>query len=201
MIIVRPKVEEKDNNRTPIFIPGRCGKNEILYPGDQADDWVCDCRPAHVYYPADSACHPLYTQAYCPADHYVEIPAGEKLARCTKNNCEDKKKIPFRSNCVFLNRNNDKICPIVQRIKYVVGVNDITLQLDCISSAPLNLTRIPEKRFSDDSIELTADGKVLFLKAVPCALGSKAYLSGRCNITIDSDDRQSSDDHNQSNTN
>lgn len=32
-------------NKKPLFIPGRCAPNELLYPGDHKDDWVCDCKP------------------------------------------------------------------------------------------------------------------------------------------------------------
>uniref|UniRef100_A0A8D8CPB3 (northern house mosquito) hypothetical protein n=1 Tax=Culex pipiens TaxID=7175 RepID=A0A8D8CPB3_CULPI len=41
-------IESKTNarNRTPVFIPDRCQENEILYPGDQESDWVCDCKPS-----------------------------------------------------------------------------------------------------------------------------------------------------------
>lgn len=32
-------------NRKPLFVPGRCKDDEYLYPGDHADEWVCDCKP------------------------------------------------------------------------------------------------------------------------------------------------------------
>ncbi|KOB76716.1 Uncharacterized protein OBRU01_05670 [Operophtera brumata] len=34
-----------DTNRVPVFLPAMCPTNELYYPGDQKDDWICDCRP------------------------------------------------------------------------------------------------------------------------------------------------------------
>lgn len=32
-------------NKKPVLTPIRCGANELLYPGDDIDDWMCDCKP------------------------------------------------------------------------------------------------------------------------------------------------------------
>ncbi|XP_055618157.1 uncharacterized protein LOC129763282 [Toxorhynchites rutilus septentrionalis] len=171
------------NNRTPIYIPGRCGNNEILYPGDQSSDWVCDCRPGHVYHPTSLGCHPLYTQGYCPMGEYVEILPGALIPRCTKNICTEKE-VPFKGKCVILNRNNEGICPTILRIRHVVGVNEMSMQLDCIASAPIDLTRITTKRgdhpTASEQIVITKDGNVLFLTASKCAPGSAAQVNGTC---------------------
>ncbi|XP_062564136.1 uncharacterized protein LOC134226987 [Armigeres subalbatus] len=169
-------------NRTPVYIPGKCGHNEILYPGDQATDWVCDCRPAHVYHPGSAGCFPLYTRAYCNEDEYVEIKPGSKLPQCTKNTCKDKL-IPFNGTCVKLHNNNEGVCPMVNRIKYVVGVNEETLQLECISTAPVNLAnRLIGNRYNsqDPNIIVKEDGSVEFMHAMRCAPGSAAEYNGTC---------------------
>ncbi|XP_065085947.1 uncharacterized protein LOC135707961 [Ochlerotatus camptorhynchus] len=166
------------NNRTPVYIPGRCGENEILYPGDQENDWVCDCRPAHVYHPISAGCFPLYTRAYCREDEYVEIKLGSKLPKCTKNICE-KGHLPFNGLCVVLHKNNEGACPTVQHIRYVIGVNEVTLQLDCISRAPVDFKKIVKKRteVDDPEIMVTKEGHVLVLTAVKGAVGSIAWLN------------------------
>lgn len=165
-------------NRTPIYIPGRCGENEILYPGDQENDWVCDCRPAHVYHPVSAGCFPLYTQAYCKEGQYVEIKPGSKLPTCTTNTCE-KGLVPFNGQCVYLHKNNEGVCPTIQRIRHVVGVNEVTLQLDCISRAPLELTKILMRRndYQDADIEVTKEGYILFRNVTRSPTGTLASIN------------------------
>lgn len=36
-------------------VAGTCEQNEYLYPGDQKDDWVCDCKPG-MYTTNDQFC-------------------------------------------------------------------------------------------------------------------------------------------------
>ncbi|XP_058461509.1 uncharacterized protein LOC131436668 [Malaya genurostris] len=170
-------------NRTPIYIPNHCGENEILYPGDRGDDWVCDCRPAHVYHPVTRSCYPLYTKAYCEKGQYVEIPIGSKLPQCINNICKEKE-VPYNGKCVLLNKNNEGLCPTIQRIRHVIGVNETTLQLGCIAHAPIDLKRVTSQRGDYTTIGeqtvLTKEGTVLFLAATKCAPGSAAQTNGTC---------------------
>ncbi|XP_058839949.1 uncharacterized protein LOC131695461 [Topomyia yanbarensis] len=169
--------------RAPIYIPNHCGENEILYPGDRGNDWVCDCRPAHVYHPATRSCFPLYTKAYCESGQYVEIPSGAKLPQCTDNICKERE-VPYNGKCVLLNKNNEGTCPTVQRIRYVIGVNETTLQLGCIAHGPIDLKRATSQRGDYTTIGeqtiLTNEGTILFLAAVKCAPGSAARFNGTC---------------------
>lgn len=34
--------------RFPLYIPGLCPENQLLYPGDQKSDWICDCSPGKM---------------------------------------------------------------------------------------------------------------------------------------------------------
>ncbi|EAT32848.1 AAEL014914-PA [Aedes aegypti] len=173
-------------NRTAVFIPGKCGMNEILYPGDQDNDWVCDCRPAHVYHPGSNGCFPLYTRAYCAEDEFVEIKVGAKLPTCTKNPCQ-MGLVPFNGTCVKLHSNNDGVCPLIKHIKFVIAVNETTLQLECVSNAPVNLHRKVGNRYSQDpNVKLKEDGSVEFLRATKCAPGSAAEYKGACAESITS---------------
>lgn len=29
--------------RVPLYAPDKCPDNELLYPGNQEHDWICDC--------------------------------------------------------------------------------------------------------------------------------------------------------------
>lgn len=40
----------KFQNKTPVYVANVCKPGEILYPGDQFDDWVCDCKPGKLFY-------------------------------------------------------------------------------------------------------------------------------------------------------
>ncbi|KFB38763.1 hypothetical protein ZHAS_00006164 [Anopheles sinensis] len=154
------------HNRTPVFIPGKCSPNEILYPGDHADDWVCDCRPGYVYYPNNDSCYALFTKGFCQPGEYVDLERPSMLVKCTQNTCTDGKKVPFRGQCVELNR-HDKACPVVKRKRFVVGVNTTTLQLDCVVGE-LDLGRGDY------------NGLVLFEGAKRCSSGTKASYNELC---------------------
>lgn len=32
--------------RVPLYAPNICPENQLLYPGYQEHDWVCDCGPS-----------------------------------------------------------------------------------------------------------------------------------------------------------
>ncbi|KXJ81421.1 uncharacterized protein LOC109402443 [Aedes albopictus] len=169
-------------NRTAVYIPGKCGMNEILYPGDQESDWVCDCRPAHVYHPGSGGCHPLYTRAYCAEDEYVEIKPGAKLPQCTKNICENGL-VPFNNGtCVKLHSNNKGVCPQIDHVKFLVVVNETTLQLDCAAEGPVKLNWKVGNRYNQEhpNVKVMQDGRVEFLTATKCAPGSAAEFNGTC---------------------
>lgn len=33
--------------KKPVYIPGKCKQNELLYPGHN-NDWICDCNPGKI---------------------------------------------------------------------------------------------------------------------------------------------------------
>lgn len=35
-------------DKGPVYLPSRCKIGELFYPGDQSDDWVCDCTPGNI---------------------------------------------------------------------------------------------------------------------------------------------------------
>uniref|UniRef100_A0AAG5CWU2 DUF4789 domain-containing protein n=1 Tax=Anopheles atroparvus TaxID=41427 RepID=A0AAG5CWU2_ANOAO len=138
-------VESKQNarNRTPIYIPKRCGHDEILYPGDHETDWVCDCKPTYVYHAASQKCYQMYTKGFCDPGKILYIAPNGKVPECIDNRCGDGK-VAFKNDCVVLNKEHH-ICYIPElKLKMVVGINEETHNLECIniSAVPVNSTAI-----------------------------------------------------------
>uniref|UniRef100_A0A9I3CJR1 DUF4789 domain-containing protein n=1 Tax=Anopheles culicifacies TaxID=139723 RepID=A0A9I3CJR1_9DIPT len=140
-------IESRQNarNRTPIYIPKQCAENEILYPGDHENDWVCDCKPTYVYHPQTKQCYQMYTQGYCPSGQIVYIEPNGKNPACIPNQCQDGQ-VYFMDVCAELNKEH-KDC-VLANIKLVVGINEHTHQLECvnISGVSLNQTMIKKSR-------------------------------------------------------
>ncbi|XP_055550173.1 fibrillin-2-like [Wyeomyia smithii] len=122
-------------NRTPVYIPEKCLENEILYPGDQDSDWVCDCKPTYVFHPPTRKCYEMYTQGYCENGFMIKLALNAKKPECIPNSCvsDDPKvsMVMFKGTCVVLN-NYDPRCEIGQ-LKRFVGVNETTHELECIN--------------------------------------------------------------------
>uniref|UniRef100_A0A182VZM2 Dimethyladenosine transferase 2, mitochondrial n=1 Tax=Anopheles minimus TaxID=112268 RepID=A0A182VZM2_9DIPT len=141
-------IESKQNarNRTPIYIPKQCAENEILYPGDHENDWVCDCKPTYVYHPQTKQCYQMYTRGYCPSRQIVYIEPNGKNPVCLPNQCQDGE-VYFVNKCVELNKEHD-IC-VLANIKLVVGINEDTHQLECINISDVSLNRTMIKKSRD----------------------------------------------------
>lgn len=129
-------IESKQNarNRTPVFIPNRCQKNEILYPGDQDYDWVCDCKPTFIYHPPTKQCYQLFTQGYCEGSTMLILKKDAKHPECVPNQCHRPGGVPmvyFEGSCVELNQYNDK-CKH-HELKQLVSVREDTNELGCVN--------------------------------------------------------------------
>lgn len=122
-------------NRTPVYIPNKCLENEILYPGDQESDWVCDCKPTYIYHPPTRTCYEMYTQGYCKEGFMVFLARGAKKPECIRNSCyrsdSQASWVRFRDYCVQLNEFHFN-CTVGQ-LKQFVGVNETTHELDCMN--------------------------------------------------------------------
>lgn len=145
-------VESKQNarNRTPIFIPERCQENEILYPGDHENDWVCDCKPTYIYHPQTGKCYQMYTQGYCQPGKILYIERDGKTPKCIPNECKDGQ-VKFGEDCGVLNAEH-KSC-LLAGLKLVIGINEHTHQLECvnISGVTVNSTLINNNRQSSNA--------------------------------------------------
>lgn len=125
-------IESKQNarNRTPIFIPKQCAENEILYPGDHENDWVCDCKPTYVYHPETQQCYQMYTRGYCPSGKIIYIEPKGKHPECVPNQCADGK-VRFMNVCAVLNQEH-QLCHLAN-IKLVVGIDEDTHELGVLT--------------------------------------------------------------------
>uniref|UniRef100_A0A182R0A9 DUF4789 domain-containing protein n=1 Tax=Anopheles farauti TaxID=69004 RepID=A0A182R0A9_9DIPT len=176
---------ENAQNRTPVYIPGKCGTNEILYPGDHDNDWVCDCKPGYVYSPREDSCYPLFERGFCQPGEYVDLARPSMIVQCTKNVCQGKGElVPYKGQCVHLHRNN-KLCPTKGNIRLVIGVNITTLELDCVRGT---LEILANRNTHED--EESEEGKPMKMQTTPvifyqgvtyCHNGTKAMYNGKCN--------------------
>uniref|UniRef100_A0A182WST5 DUF4789 domain-containing protein n=1 Tax=Anopheles quadriannulatus TaxID=34691 RepID=A0A182WST5_ANOQN len=183
-VVVSPNLENA-RNRTPVYIPGKCSTNEILYPGDHDSDWVCDCRPGYVYSPPQDSCYPLFQQGFCQPGEYVDLARPSMIVKCTRNVCTGRNEVPYREQCVKLHQNN-RLCKIERRVSWVIGVNITTLELDCIAGTTDLLEITVNNRNMEDGDETDAPvamkmvQPVYFKDAKLCQNGTKSMYNGRC---------------------
>ncbi|KAL7022419.1 hypothetical protein ACKWTF_012237 [Chironomus riparius] len=145
------------HNRKPVLDKGRCDTNsELLYPGDNDADWVCDCKPSFLFYPATQKCYPAYTKGPCPHGEILTLSHQSSVPKCEKNSC-DFGKVRFQDSCSTLN--GEEGCKEYQKIigrKVHLVVDPTTLQLTC--------------RDEDDQ----------FKCANNCCIGSTRFYYGKC---------------------
>lgn len=166
----------------PVFIPNRCGDNELLYPGDYKDDWVCDCRPGYIYHPTTSACYSPFRQGPCPRKTYLYLPEGEYIPQCQKNTCDLDGMVSFHGSCHVLGMAGP--CKSAA-LAYVVAVNQTTMQLQCIASQKFHTTNLAS-RFGEDD-DTTSEATVAPRDADEansvvnfCPIGSKRWMNRIC---------------------
>uniref|UniRef100_A0A182M0N7 DUF4789 domain-containing protein n=1 Tax=Anopheles culicifacies TaxID=139723 RepID=A0A182M0N7_9DIPT len=181
--VVNPYLENA-RNRTPVYIPGKCSTNEILYPGDHESDWVCDCRPGYVYAPLQDSCFPLFQQGFCQPGEYVGLARPSTIVKCIQNICNGKNEVPYMGGCVKLHQNNGK-CKIEKNISWVIAVNITTLELDCVKGTTDMLeVRVNNRAMEDEDEELSVNTEritaVYFKGAKLCSTGTKAMYYGSC---------------------
>ncbi|KAG4068661.1 hypothetical protein HA402_002352 [Bradysia odoriphaga] len=162
-----PENEEDDaskknaQNKKPVFLPQQCNENELFYPGDQKDDWVCDCKPGHIYHPKTDRCYSPYRQGPCPANQFLMIPPGQYIPECLTNRCTPDGWVTFKNKCYLLNEAGP--CDLAE-LSYVVAVNTTSLELECIKQNPDIFPRFGEEE----------------MFGTTCLRGSKRSIQGKC---------------------
>ncbi|KAH9630813.1 hypothetical protein HF086_001041 [Spodoptera exigua] len=129
-----PEVEEDQNsvnkdNRQPVYIPSMCPDSELYYPGDQKDDWICDCRPA-------------YRKGPCQDGEYLVLKPESAIPVCEKNPCAVDTYVPYNGRCEQLA--TIAPCRHMWPIPAALSVNATNLAVTC---ERLNL----ESRFGEDA--------------------------------------------------
>ncbi|XP_026734665.1 uncharacterized protein LOC113498730 isoform X2 [Trichoplusia ni] len=118
-------------NRQPVFLPAMCPENELYYPGDQKDDWICDCRPAYLFHPKSDSCWPAYRKGPCEDGHYLVLKSDSAIPVCERNPCSVDSYVLFNGRCERL---ADPVpCRHLWPIPATLAVNSTTLAIGCRS--------------------------------------------------------------------
>ncbi|CAD6992908.1 unnamed protein product [Ceratitis capitata] len=162
--------KEKSNTagRIPHYSPSRCRTNELLYPGDHTDDWICDCAPATLYHPDSDACHLAFRRGPCANEEMLVLAPGEVLPQCIKNACKIDGMVKINNVCYRIGQPAPCANP---ELSYVLDVNETTLMLDCIKLSVSVKTRVS---LDDDEPEYDLS------KVNLCARGSRRLIESRC---------------------
>ncbi|XP_017480992.1 PREDICTED: uncharacterized protein LOC108370218 [Rhagoletis zephyria] len=166
-----PIDKEKSNlaGRIPLYSPSRCKQNELLYPGDHADDWICDCAPASLYYPDSDACHPAFRRGPCEDEYMLVLAPGATIPQCIKNDCKVDGQVKIHQICHEIG----SAAPCKNaHLSYVLGVNTKTLMLDCVRLSVAVKTRVELEDGDEPLYDLS--------KIEMCARGTKRSIEGTC---------------------
>ncbi|XP_074029306.1 uncharacterized protein isoform X2 [Leptinotarsa decemlineata] len=135
---------ENTEERVPLFAPNRCPENQLLYPGDQQHDWICDCGPGFIYYPPKDFCYAAYRQGPCEKNHHLIIERAEVIPKCVKNPCEDGY-ARYKGKCYEMGKPNGPCRPI-QEGGGIFDVNATTLLVECLKGTDrLSLFNLPNR--------------------------------------------------------
>ncbi|XP_030376021.1 uncharacterized protein LOC115625195 [Scaptodrosophila lebanonensis] len=165
--------------RKPLYSPSRCKKYELLYPGDQFDDWICDCAPAALYHPDSDACFPAYRQGPCKSGEMLVLYKDKIIPECVSNPCREDNHFMIQGKCYEFgnNQGHSNPCPL-KEYTYVLGVNPKTLMVDCIQ-----LSLQLQTRFGEEDATLVAPPDYHIEVAQKCGRGSRMSIQGRCVAT------------------
>ncbi|KAM3962509.1 uncharacterized protein ACR2FA_003415 [Aphomia sociella] len=162
-----PEIEEVENsknkeNRQPVFLPTVCPDNELYYPGDQKDDWICDCRPGYIYHPGTDRCWPAFQRGPCSSGNYLVLPENSVIPVCQVNPCKVDHYVEWNGRCELLG--TTRPCDNLFPIPAALGVNATTLVVNC------------EKL----NIELRFASIVPVSPIAKCLPGCKRSVNGKC---------------------
>ncbi|CAH1187449.1 unnamed protein product [Phyllotreta striolata] len=148
---------ENTQDRVPLYAPNKCPENQLLYPGYQQHDWICDCGPTYIYYPAKDFCYPAYRRGPCEEGHHLVILPGRVSPACVRNPCRDGF-ARFKGKCYEMGK-PDGPCRPIQESGGIFDVNATNLVVHCLKGT--------------DTISLQE-------APMPCSRGSKRSTAGNC---------------------
>ncbi|KAG5670961.1 hypothetical protein PVAND_001190 [Polypedilum vanderplanki] len=121
------------HNRQPVIDRKRCNEaSELLYPGDNERDWVCDCKPAYLYMPTLQKCFMAYSKGPCSDDYFLYKDENSSIPKCVLNPCKRDGYVYFQNRCYALN--GEEGCENYKKLigrKVILTVDPTTLQLQC----------------------------------------------------------------------
>ncbi|EDV94751.1 uncharacterized protein LOC6567586 [Drosophila grimshawi] len=167
------KGKQNLNGRKPVYLPARCPRYQLLYPGDQLNDWICDCSPAALYYPETDACYPAYKRGPCKEGEMLVLYKEKVVPECVSNPCQTDGLFRIRDKCFEFGNSNHSSNPCPNKeLTFVLGVNPRTLMVDCVQ-----LSMQVETRFS---LGETAPNDYYIDMAEKCMRGSRLVAQGHC---------------------
>jgi len=176
------KPKQNADNKMPVYVPLMCNENEYFYPGDQNNDWVCDCKPGHIYYPKTDRCYGAYRQGPCRPNEFLMIADGQYVPECIPNRCNKDGLVSFKNGCYSLDTPGPCELP---ELWNVVGVNTNTLALECIRqnkpTDPDIFNRLSEPSEEESTTTTTTTTTTTISPEIyPCLPGSKRAIQGKC---------------------
>ncbi|XP_060648322.1 uncharacterized protein LOC133837353 [Drosophila sulfurigaster albostrigata] len=173
--------------RKPLYSPARCSRYQLLYPGDQQNDWICDCAPAALYYPETDACYPAYRQGPCKVGEILVLYKEKVIPECVNNPCQQDGHFMIRDKCYEFGNSNHSSnpCPF-KEYTFVLGVNPKTLMVDCVQLSMQLETRLGV----GDEEAAEAPPYYHIEVAEKCLPGSRLYSQGVCNAAAAAPSKQ-----------
>ncbi|CRK89033.1 CLUMA_CG002693, isoform A [Clunio marinus] len=169
--VVYPESDTNENRkpqshmRQPVT-SSKCGEGELLYPGDTAGDWTCDCRPTFLYDPRMMKCYRAYSKGPCQANEIFCLPKSSFIPKCEQNICGPGR-VLFNNVCATIDGFEGCKQPSPGRNTHRLLVDATTMQLHCSFLTP---SRSPEPIDEQEGIYET--------KA--CFIGGKRSQQGLC---------------------
>jgi len=118
------------DGRKPVWVPGKCAENEILYPIDKVDDWICDCKPAYIYHPDTGSCYLPYQQGPCDNGKYLILKQNKVVPECDDNPCPNGQ-IKYKNQCHQYGKSN--ACN--HRLSEYLEIDAVSMRPKCIKSS------------------------------------------------------------------
>ncbi|KAJ3642539.1 hypothetical protein Zmor_025307 [Zophobas morio] len=134
--------DDNKSERVPLYAPDKCPENQLLYPGNQKNDWICDCGPGYIYYPPQDGCFSAYRQGPCRQGYHLILKRNKVVPECVVNPCKDGF-ARYKGKCYELDKPNGPCLP-VEVGGGIFGVNATTLTVECLKGTEkLSLFNIP----------------------------------------------------------
>lgn len=105
---------------------------------------------AYLYVPDKGRCYEAFRQGPCTAGQYLTLPEDSAIPKCESNYCNRDGQVRFNGRCYGLGTKGP--CGLAE-LNSVIGVNETTLQVQCIVPSHLPQPSMAlHTRFGDDDL-------------------------------------------------